>query len=427
MTVRTGSMGDVVTVILGGGRGTRLWPLTEVRSKPAVPVAGKFRLIDVPISNSIRAGMNRIFVLTQFNSESLHRHIAQTYRFDAFSNGFVNLLAAEQGMENREWYQGTADAVRQSLHHIIDSEPSEIVILSGDQLYLMDLADMVAAHRQHESELTIAVTPVNRDEAGALGVMHIDDRQRIIDFAEKPQDPAVLDHFTLDEATVAAAGVDADPGSLLASMGIYIFCPNALTRLLGEYPGDDFGKELIPAAIEDFTVTAYSHRGYWRDIGTIGAFHEASLELTHQLPALNLYDPSFPIYTHPRFLPGSKITDCDVHESILSEGSILGGSTITSSILGVRAVVRSGSMIDRSVIMGNNRYESHPADGTIPVGIGHDCVIRNAIVDMDVRIGDGCRIVNDTAVDHADGEGWAIRDGVIVIPKGSVIPAGTTI
>jgi glucose-1-phosphate adenylyltransferase len=427
MTHSTRRVDRVVTAILGGGQGTRLFPLTEVRAKPAVPVAGKFRLIDVPISNSLRAGIDQIYVLTQFNSESLHRHIAQTYRFDAFSSGFVNLLAAEQSLENRTWYQGTADAVRQNLHHIIDSEPDEVIILSGDQLYLMDLGAMLDTHRRLGADLTIAVKPVSPEESRGLGVMKIDGSQRVIDFFEKPTDPADVARFTLDDATASASGLDADPGHLLASMGIYIFSLASLTKLLA-LDGNDFGKELIPAAVAgDFEVAAHSHRGYWRDIGTIGSFHQASLELTHQLPALNMYDPTFPIFTHPRFLPGSKVTDCDVYEAVLCDGSIIGGSRVTSSIIGVRAVIRSGSRIERSVIMGATGFEPVSSVHSVPLGVGHDCEIRNAIVDMDARIGDGCRLVNEAGIETADGDGWYIRDGIIVIPKGAVLHPGTIV
>ncbi len=420
-------MRDVVTAILGGGQGSRLWPLTRDRAKPAVPLAGKFRLIDIPISNSIRAGIDRIYVLTQFNSASLHRHIAQTYRFDVFSRGYVHILAAEQNLQNRDWYQGTADAVRQNLRRLLDAHSSEVAILSGDQLYLMDLAGMVDYHRDHDADMTIAVTPVSPAEARGLGIMRVDQTRRIVDFAEKPQEPEVVEAFTLDPATVASTALDADPGSLLASMGIYVFRPEALVALLEDYRGDDFGKELIPQAVPDFNVVAFTHRGYWRDIGTIGSFHEASLELTHQLPALNLYDPDFPIYTHPRFLPGSKVTDCHVYESILSDGSIVAGSKVTSSIIGIRAVVRSGSTIERTVVMGASDFEGPNAEGLPPIGIGHNCFIRNAIIDVDTRIGDGCRLVNDAGLQEADGDGWHIRDGIVVIPRGATVPAGTVV
>lgn len=418
-------MRDVVTAILGGGRGTRLWPLTRDRAKPAVPVAGKYRLIDIPISNSINAEIDSVFVLTQFNSASLHRHIARTYRFDSFSSGFVNILAAEQRMENTDWYQGTADAVRQNINRLTETDPSEIVILSGDQLYLMDLVGFLAAHRESGADLTIAVSPVNPEEAKALGIMRLDHRGRLVEFVEKPQDPEVIDHFTLDDATVAATGVDAEAGSLLASMGIYIFKTEVLVSLLAT-KGDDFGKNLIPQAVAESDVYGFVHRGYWRDIGTIGAFHAASLELTHQLPSLNLYDADRPVFTRPRFLPPVKVTDCHIFESLLADGAILSGSEIRRSVIGIRSLVRAGSVIDRTVLMGNRAYEDGTG-GSIPLGVGFGCEIRDAIIDSDVRIGDGCRLVNVNGVQEADGDGWYIRDGIIVLPRLQTIPAGTVV
>jgi len=420
-------MRDVVTAILGGGRGARLWPLTRDRAKPAVPVAGKYRLIDIPISNSIDAGIDRIFVLTQFNSASLHRHIARTYRFDAFSTGFVNILAAEQSMENTDWYQGTADAVRQNLQRLTEPGPSEIVILSGDQLYLMDLDRFVARHREVDADLTIAVKPVSPEEARALGIMRLDRRGRLVEFVEKPQDPDTVGRLTLDAETVAATGVDADPGSLLASMGIYVFRTEVLVDLLESHDGDDFGRDLIPKVVEASDVYGYVHRGYWRDIGTIGAFHQASLELTHQLPSLNLYDPDRPVYTRPRFLPPVKVTDCRIYESLLSDGAILSGSEITRSIIGIRSVVRPGSVVERSVVMGNRYYEDDDPDGEIPLGVGHNCLISDAIIDTDVRIGDGSRLANREGVWEADGDGFFIREGVIVVPRKETIPPGTVV
>jgi len=420
-------MRDVVTAILGGGQGARLWPLTRDRAKPAVPVAGKFRLIDIPISNSLHAGIDRIFVLTQFNSASLHRHIAQTYRFDIFSNGFVHILAAEQSLDNRDWYQGTADAVRQNLRRLVDQEPSDVVILSGDQLYLMDLEGFISEHRRRRADLTIAVKPVSREEARGLGILRLDDESRLVEFVEKPQDPEVVERFTLDEGTVAVTGVDADPGSLLASMGIYIFRTDVLVRLLSEYRGDDFGRDLIPQAVKDFAVYGFAHRGYWRDIGTIGSFHEASLELTHQLPALNLYDAAYPIFSRPRFLPGSKITQCNVYESILSDGSLIEGSQVTSSIVGIRGVVHSGSVLERTVMMGADFFETTPPPGLPALGVGHGCFVRNAIIDKNARIGDGSRLFNEANLWQADGDGWYIRDGVVVIPRYQVISPGTVV
>ena len=418
-------MRKVVTAILGGGRGARLWPLTRDRSKPAVPVAGKYRLIDIPISNSIDAGIDRVFVLTQFNSASLHRHIARTYRFDAFSTGFVNILAAEQSMENADWYQGTADAVRQNIDRLTETEPSEIVILSGDQLYLMDLERFVREHRRSGADLTIAVSPVSRKEARTLGIMRLDHRGRLVEFEEKPQDDGVIEKLTLDAGTVEATGVDAEPGSLLASMGIYVFRTEVLVDLLAT-EGDDFGKNLIPRAVEDSDVYGFVHRGYWRDIGTIGAYHAASLELTHQLPSLNLYDAERPVYTRPRFLPPVKVIDCRVFETLLADGAILSGSEIRRSVIGIRSLVRSGSVVDRTVLMGNRSYGEGDVED-IPLGIGYDCEIRDAIIDSDARIGDRCRLVNQDGVHEADGDGWYIRDRVIVVPRLQTIRPGTVV
>jgi len=420
-------MGDVLTVILGGGQGTRLWPLTRDRAKPAVPIAGKFRLIDIPISNSLRAGFDEVLVLTQFNSESLHRHIAQTYRFDTFSSGYVNILAAEQSTENRDWYQGNADAVRQHLRRLLNTGASDVIILSGDQLYLMDLESCMTRHREVHADLTIAVNPATPEEAPDLGIMRMDSNRRIVEFVEKPHEASEIERLRLDAATVEATSVPTEPGMLLASMGIYIFKIEVLVELLREHEGDDFGRELIPQAVGSYDVFGQVHRGYWRDIGTIGSFHEANIELTHRMPGLNLYNPNFPIYTHPRFLPGSKITDCQIYESVLSDGSIIQGSQVTNSIIGVRAVVRSGSTIERAVVMGAGHFEDEPPPGRIPLGIGHDCRIRNAIIDMDVRIGDGCRLVNEGGQQEADGPGWHIRDGVIVVPKGATVRSGTVV
>jgi glucose-1-phosphate adenylyltransferase len=421
-------MEKVVTAILGGGQGSRLWPLTRHRAKPAVPIGGKFRLIDIPISNSLHAGVDRIFVITQFNSASLNRHIAQTYRFSAFSLGFVNILAAELTEERTDWYQGTADAIRQCLPRLLEPNPPEVLILSGDQLYMMNIAELFQTHRTRRADLTIAVKPVTREEAPGFGILRLDPSGRIIEFVEKPKDPAVLDELALDAQTQAALGFPAPQGSYLASMGIYVFRPEVLTELLVGSSTVDFGREVIPQSLDDYKVYAYPYEGYWTDIGTIPSFHKANLELTLPLPPLNMYDPELRIFTHPRFLPGTKVNECFVRCSILSEGSILSGSRVTDSIIGVRAVVREGAIIERTVVMGANSWESLP-DGSsqIPLGIGRDCHISNAILDFNVRIGDGCRLVNEAGVQHADGENYAIRDGIIVVMKNAVLPPGTVI
>lgn len=421
-------MKSVVTAILGGGQGARLSPLTQYRAKPAVPFGGKFRLIDIPISNSLHARFDRIYVLTQFQSASLHQHIAQTYRFDAFRGGFVEILAAEQGMGNRDWYQGTADAVRQNLPHLLLDGVEDVLILSGDQLYLMRMDRFVERHRDAGADLTIAVKPVTRAEAPALGVLRVDGEGRVVEFVEKPRDPATIDRFALDRAALLRLGFDAPDGSVLASMGIYTFRREVLSRLLLGAAGTDFGKEIIPGAIHTHRVHVFGHTGYWRDIGTIPSFHEANLDLTRPLPPLNLYDPDFPVYTHGRFLPGTKINECSVRQSILCEGSIITRAEIASSIVGIRAVVRPGSRIEESIVMGARYYEPVGAPAPeVRLGIGNDCVVRRAIVDLDARIGDGCRIVNERGVLEEDGEHHAIRGGIVVIPRGAVVPPGTVI
>ena len=402
--------------------------MTRYRAKPAVPVAGKFRLIDIPISNSLHARIEKIFVLTQFNSASLHRHISQTYRFDVFSRGFVNILAAEQSVQNRDWYQGTADAVRQNLPRLIYMRPSEVLVLSGDQLYRMDLRAFVTWHRENRADLTVAVSAVPKEEAGAFGVMKIDETGRIVDFVEKPSDPEVVQGLVVPRATLERLGFPPGDGLCLASMGIYTFRPQVLADLLDDSSGTDFGREIIPTAVRDLRVFAFGYPGYWRDIGTIPAFHRANLELTQPVPPLDLFSPESPFYTHPRFLPGTKIDDCSVHQSLVSEGSVLSGARISQSVIGIRSVVRAGSVVERSIVMGANRYEWSSAEDDKPaIGIGRQCVIRNSILDLDTRIGDGVQLINAEGVQEADDDNYAIRGGVIVVPRGAHIPAGTVV
>ncbi len=419
-------MKDVVTAILGGGQGARLWPLTRHRAKPAVPVGGKFRLIDVPISNSLHAGANRIYVLTQFNSASLHRHIAQSYRFDMFSGGFVDLLAAEQGLGDRTWYQGTADAIRQNLGRLTSETTRDVLVLSGDHLYLMDLAAFVRRHRECEADITIAVSPVPRAEAHAFGIMQLDARGRIVEFVEKPKEESAKEALVPAPATREALGGAVPPDHLLASMGIYLFRREVLEQLLTGTDGADFGHHVIPAAIGCRAVYAFAHPGYWRDIGTISAFYEASLDLTRPLPPLNLYSAERPIFTHSRFLPGTKINRCQVEQSILCEGSILTASLVRRSIVGIRAIVREDTEIESSIVMGAHAYSAEQP-GTPPLGIGRGCTIRKAIVDLGAYVGDGSRLVNTRGVEEEDGENHCIRGGVIVVPRGARIPAGTEI
>ncbi len=421
-------MKDIVTAILGGGAGTRLWPLTRDRAKPAVPLAGKFRLIDVPVSNSLHAGIDRIYVLTQFLSESLNRHLAQTYRFDAFRPGFVDVLAAQQGLDDRTWYQGTADAIRQNAPTLLEGRFRDVLILSGDQLYLMDLKGMVERHRRTDADLTIAVSPVPREQAAGLGVMQVDGEGRIVRFVEKPKDAGLLDSLAPDPEALAALGFRAPAGWVLASTGIYAFRRESLREALLGNKHTDFGRDVIPAAIGSRRVMAFAHTGYWRDIGTIPSFHEANLDLTRPLPPLNLYSREFPIYTHPRFLPGTKVNRCQVDQSILCEGSIISDSRIAHSLVGIRAIVRQGADIERSIVMGAREYESETGERhEIPLGIGRDCRLKNVIVDLNARIGEGCVLVNEKGVQELDGKDWCIRGGIIVVPRDAIVPAGTVL
>jgi len=420
---------QVVTAILGAGQGARLWPLTRDRAKPAVPVGGRFRLIDIPISNSLHAGLDRIYLLTQFNTASLHRHISQTYRFDTFSRGFVNILAAEQTVTNRDWYQGTADAVRQNITRLTDGRPSEILVLSGDQLYLMDLGSFLRFHREREASVSIAVKAVTREQAKSFGIMHVDENGRIIAFVEKPQEEEQLDELTPPKGTFERMGLkDCSDDMLLASMGIYTFTTGVLEELLDDGASTDFGREVIPRAIEQHAVYAFPYDGYWEDIGTIPAFHRANLDLVETVPPLNLYDAERPIYTHARFLPGTKIQHCDIEQAILAEGAILEGSRVRRSIIGIRAVLRKNCELENTIFMGAGSYESpEEAEGRVPIGVGENCVIRNAICDLDTRIGDGAQLINEKGVEEYDAENYAIRGGIIVVPKGATIEPGTVI
>ncbi len=409
----------MVAVILGGGEGRRLQPLTRDRCKPAVPLAGKYRLVDIPVSNCINSGIRRINVLTQFNSVSLHQHMQNTYHFDQFHSGYVRILAAQQTPGKETWFQGTADAVRQSLRYVLDRKPEYVLILSGDQLYRMDFEEVLAEHLSKKADVTICTKPVPRREAGALGIMQADGEGRIVRFVEKPgTGPA------LDELRAPGEGED----RFLASMGIYIFNTPVLLELL-EGEEKDFGKDIIPAAIRHHSVHSWQFGGYWRDIGTVRAFWEANMELTEPLPPFNLYDAKAPLYTHMRFLPPSKINCCDLNRTLLSEGCIITGHRILSSIVGVRARVGEGSVVERTVIMGADYYDQPgPPPGGIPLGIGRDCFIRNAIIDKNARIGDGCYITPDGKEEGAAVDGkYMVTGGVVVIPKNAVIEAGTRI
>jgi glucose-1-phosphate adenylyltransferase len=423
---------NVVSIIMAGGQGSRLYPLTKVRSKPAVPVAGRFRLIDIPISNCIHSNVRGIFVLTQFASESLHRHIFTTYRFDSFHRDYITLLSAQQTLENRNWYQGTADAVRKNLHYIKD--PGALVlILSGDHLYRMDYRKFVDFHLTAGAEISIAVTPVRAEEAGDFGVMKVNARGRITEFCEKPKDPAEIERMRVEEGVFERFGTPARSRSHLASMGVYLFSQSVLRDLLAQSDASDFGKEVIPQAIGERKVCGYSFDGYWEDIGTIRSFFEAHMDLTRPLPRFDFYDEERPVYTHPRFLPGSKILASDVENAILCEGSIVNRSHVRDSIVGIRSRIGENSRVERAVIMGADFYESREdlarnRDRGIPdIGIGRGCEIREAIVDKNARIGHGVRLVNARGAAEETAESYSIVDGIVVVPKGAVIPDGTVI
>ena len=418
-------MQDVIGVILSGGQGKRLFPLTKFRSKPAVPLGGKYRIIDIPISNCLNSNINRVFVLTQFNSASLNKHVIQTYKFDMFSGGFVDILAAEQTPESKEWFQGTADAVRKSLKHLLPFENVEyVIILSGDQLYQMDLRDMINFHVNSSSDITVATIPVPANLAGNLGIMSIQKGGRIVEFREKPKSEDLSDMYFTDST---------DDPRCLASMGIYAFRRNFLVDLLTESTAADFGKELIPQSIDKYRVMAYVFDGYWEDIGTIRTFYEANLALTETTPKFNVYDVQRPIYTHPRNLPGSKLNNCNIHHSIVADGCILSGADIKHSIVGVRSRIGSGTTIKHSIIMGADFFETAEQleENTVKkipsVGIGNHCTIINAIIDKNARIGDNVSIINAHNLQEKEDESYSIRDGIIVVPKGSQIRNGTVI
>jgi glucose-1-phosphate adenylyltransferase len=416
-------MNDVLTLILGGGRGARLFPLTRMRSKPAVPLGGKYRLIDIPISNCLHAGLKRIFVLTQFNSASLNRHIAQTYRLDVFSDGFVEVLAAEQTPDSSDWFQGTADAVRQAARHFAGHEAGYYLILAGDHLYRMDFCEMIESHIEGGADITIAAQPVTSADATEMGIFRFDDRGRIAGFEEKPDAARLSEMGSSIPKWSTAGGVTADK-PFVASMGIYVFSRDTLLALL-ERPGIDFGREIIPAALDTHRVNPYIFRGYWADVGTVAAFYDANIDLTRRGAPFNFFHPRWPIYTHPRFLPGTRTFDCRIDASIVAEGGFLDRCEITESVVGIRTSVSPGARISRSVLLGADFYEEGHQSG-ISLGIGRDAVLDRVIVDKNARIGDGVRLVNDAGITHADGDGYYIRSGIIIVPKGAVVKQGVT-
>jgi glucose-1-phosphate adenylyltransferase len=427
------SVRRVLALVLGGGRGTRLYPLTRDRSKPAVPLGGKYRIIDVPLSNCINSGLQRIYVLTQFNSVSLHSHIRRTYTFDAFSGGFVEILAAQQTLDaGAGWYQGTADAVRQNLRYLQQPDIKHVLILSGDQLYRMNYADMLATHIETGADVTIAGIPVHDDAASALGIMRIAPHGRVQGFLEKPQTAAELADFRTDPAWIEAQGIPAAGRSLMASMGIYLFDRDCLVDLLMKTDYRDFGREVFPASIRAKQVQLHAFDGYWEDIGTIRSYYQCNLDLARAAVPFEFATAEAPIYSRARFLPPSRIEGASVRESLVSDGCVIEqGAVIENSVIGLRCRIGRNVVIRNSVILGNDFYET-PAEvaadatqGVPPLGIGEGTFIEGAIVDKNVRVGKRTRIVNEHGwVDTADCPQFVVRDGVAVIPKDAVVPDG---
>jgi len=426
---------NLLAVILGGGAGSRLFPLTEQRSKPAVPLGGKYRLVDVPISNCINSDVIRMFVLTQFNSASLNRHIATTYRFSPFADGFVEILAAEQTPERPDWFQGTADAVRQVLPHIRDWRIDTLLILSGDHLYRMDYRKFLDRHFETNADITVSVIPIPPDSAGEFGLLKVDAAGRIIEFREKPKGDA-LEEMRVDTTTLGLSADEARARPFLASMGIYVFKYDRLEEVLAEDTARlDFGKEVIPGSINKYNVQAYLFDDYWEDIGTIAAFYKANLDMASAIPPFNLFDAEAPLFTRARYLPPSKFNSCEIRDSIISEGCIINGAKINRSLIGLRSRIAEGTSIDAAYMMGADYYqtlEDMAGDGAANrprVGIGEQTIIRRAIIDKNARIGKNVRLLNEAGVENADGPNgmYYIRDRIIIVPKNGLIPDGTVV
>ena len=417
-------MKEVLCIILGGGRGTRLYPLTAERCKPAAPLFGKYRLIDVPVSNCLNSGFNRIYILTQFLSESLNKHISRTYKMDPFTKGFIEIMAAEQSTNDTDWFQGTADAVRRCLRHFNDPAVKHIFVLSGDQLYKMDLRDMYHQHLDNKADLTVACNYVRPEDVPKLGIMGIDPGSRITSFVEKPENADKVKNIS----------VRREGGTrFLGSMGIYLFNKAALTELLTKDRKVDFGREIIPDAIKTKPTYAFLFDGYWRDIGTIKSFYEENLSLTDPMPPLDMFDERWLFYTRPRYLSPTKFENCAIERSVISEGAIIHAARIVHSITGLRFRAGQGTVIEDTVAMGSDYYESaeekdeNTSKGIPLIGVGRDCHIKKAILDKNVRIGDNVRIINAAGHDNHDGENFFVRDGIVIIPKNAVIPSGTEI
>ncbi len=424
------NMNLVAGIILGGGKGTRLFPLTKTRSKPAVPLGGKYRLVDIPVSNCINSGIKKIFVITQFNSESLNRSVYETYKFDHFSRGYIRILAAEQSMESTEWLQGTADAIRKNIRHIsADMSIEYFLILSGDQLYRMDYEQIISRHKEKKADVTIALTSVNKEKASEFGLARVDDKGDIISFIEKPEDPSVIATYYVPSSVKQSEGLSADKDYVLANMGIYVFSKDYLCSLMEKTDEHDFGKHIIPGLLGKKKLTGFFHNAYWEDIGTIRAFYDANLNMASPSPKFTFYDTDNPIYAQPLFLPPSKLKQCDIQNSLISEGCIINHVTIRSSVIGARSIIGKDTTISNSIIMGADFYENKTdrKNGQVQMGIGNNSIIEKAIIDKNAHIGNNVKIINQKQFDSMEGEGYLIRDGIVVVEKGTVIPDGTII
>ena len=417
-------MNDVLTIVLGGGRGTRLFPLTHLRSKPAVPIGGKYRLIDIPLSNCLHAGLTRIYVLTQFNSASLNRHIGKTYHLDMFSDGFVEVLAAEQTPEGEKWFQGTADAVRQATRHFRDADAEYFLILAGDHIYRMDFTELIDAHIERNADITIAAQPVTAADATQMGIFQFDANGHVSGFEEKPKAERLAEMGS-SAPRLSPVGELTHDKPFVASMGIYVFSRDVLYDVLASTTAVDFGREVIPQALSTHRVHPYLYRGFWADVGTVQSFYDVNLMLTKRGAPFNFYHPKRPIYTHPRFLPAARVHNTHLDESLVAEGAYLDTCEVRDSIVGIRAAVRRGSKISNSILLGADYFdESH---SELPLGIGKDAVLDKVIVDKNARIGDGVRLTNERGIENADGDGYHIRSGIIIVPKGGVVKPGTVV
>jgi glucose-1-phosphate adenylyltransferase len=419
-----GILQRTLAIIMGGGAGTRLFPLTKDRAKPAVPLGGKYRIVDIPISNCLNSGLRSIYVLTQFNSMSLHRHIQASYKFDNFSRSFVDILAAQQTPAGSQWYQGTADAVRQNMRYFLERPYDYYLVLSGDQLYRMDFRALLHQHIRLGADITLATKPVARNQVSEFGIIQSDVDRRLTRFVEKPADETVMQEMRMSRELLRAIGSNEEEELFQASMGIYVFNRSVLIESLHN-DLFDFGKDIIPASIKDRHVSAFIFKGYWEDIGTIRAFYEANLDLTDLVPEYSFFEPDSPIYTHPRFLPGSKINGATLRQAIISDGCIISDAHLERCVVGIRSVIQSGATIRNSIVMGADYFELGPADSSqLPMGIGRNCVIDRAIIDKNARIADGVVITPEGKPPNFDADNYFIRDGIVVIPKNAVIPPG---